>query len=334
MQFGRGKPAAGAFFDSDFQSVDSLLAVALLHGLQGKSECRVASVTVSRNNLKVAGYVDMVERFYRGPAAVFAQVPPPGMITTGDGGVVSPGLTEPFAKKKADGSPLYANRVARVLDTGDPSTLIRNYLQAQYEKSSYFVLAGRATNLAVALDFKGVKDLVKERSSHLVIAGVESFLADPAAARKVLAEWPTPVTFVPDEVGKAIPFPASAIEKEFPANTPDHPVAAAYAAWQQMPYGASTTALAAALYATRQKEPYFKAETGTVTVGSDGRLGFVASASGKHTQLSVDPAMKDKVLAAYVELASAKVVLPQRFRPNAADAAKPPVDPVKLPPKP
>ncbi len=334
MQFGRGKPAAGAFFDSDFQTVDSLLAVALLHGLQGKSECRVAIVTVSRNSLKVAGYVDMVERFYRGPAAVFAQVPPPGMITTGDGGVVSPGLTEPFAKKKADGSPLFVNRVARVLDTGDPSTLIRNYLQAQYEKSSYFVLAGRATNLAAALDFKGVKDLLKERSSHLVIAGVESFSADPAAARKVLAEWPTPVTFVPGEVGKAIPFPASAVEKDFPANTPDHPVAAAYAAWQAMPYAAPTTALAAALYATRQKETYFKAETGTVSVGADGKVSFVASASGKHTQLSVDPAQRDKVLAAYVELVTAKVVPPQRFRPAAADAAKPPADPVKFPPKP
>ncbi len=101
-----------------------------------------------------------------------------------------------------------------------------------------------------------------------------------------------------------------------------------------MPYAAPTTALAAALYATRQKETYFKAETGTVLVGADGKVSFVASASGKHTQLSVDPAQRDKVLAAYVELATAKVVPPQRFRPAAADAAKPPADPVKFPPKP
>src|SRR5258708_27297377 len=92
----RGRPAAGAFFDSAFINIDSLLAVALLHGLQGKTECRVAVVTISRPNLKVAGLVDVVERFYRGPAAVFAQVPPPGMITKGDEGTTSPAFTEPF----------------------------------------------------------------------------------------------------------------------------------------------------------------------------------------------------------------------------------------------
>ncbi len=330
MQFGRGKPAPGAFFDSDFESVDTLLAVSLLHALQGKGECRVAIVTVSRNSLKVAGFVDMVERFYRGPAAVFAQVPPPGMITKGEAGTISPGLTEPFTKKKADGSPLFVNKVERVLDTGDPSTLIRNYLQAQYEKSSYFVLAGRATNLAAALAFKGVLDLVKERSSHLVIAGVDSFSSDPAAARKVLAEWPMPISFVPGSVGKSILFPASAVEKEFHANSPDHPVAAAYTAWQKMPYDAPTTAMAAALYAARPKEPFFKTETGTVTIGADGKVSFSASGSGKHTQVSIDPSQKDKALAAYVELATAKVVPPQRRGPPPAAAA----DPVKLPPKP
>ena len=95
MQFGRGKPANGAFFDSDFLSVDSLVAVALLHGLQQKGECRVAIVTVSRPNLKVVAYVDAVERFYRGPAGNFAQVPPTGMSTTGEEGPTSPAFTAP-----------------------------------------------------------------------------------------------------------------------------------------------------------------------------------------------------------------------------------------------
>src|SRR4051794_22195825 len=112
MQFGRGKPAPGAFFDSDFTEIECLLAVALLHGLQGKSECRVAVVTISRPNLKVAGLVDAVERFYRGPAAVFAQVPPPGMITKGEEGATSPAFTEPFKRRKADGSPAYVNKIS------------------------------------------------------------------------------------------------------------------------------------------------------------------------------------------------------------------------------
>ncbi|HXJ44533.1 MAG TPA: hypothetical protein VNH18_34925, partial [Bryobacteraceae bacterium] len=276
-----------------------------------------------------ASLVDVVERFYRGPAAVFAQVPPPGMITKGDEGTTSPAFTEPFNKKKADGSPLYVNKVNRTMETGDPSTLIRNYLQAQYEKASYFVLSGRATNLAAALNFKGTKELIETRSTHLVIAGCDSFAADLPAARKLLAEWPNPVIYCPEEIGKAIPFPASALDKEFPANNPDHPVAEAYKAFHAMPYDAPTTAMAAALYATRQKETYFKvSEPGTLSISTDGKVSFTASPQGKHQQLSLDPAQKDKVLAAYVELASAKVVLPQRFRPAAAAA-----DPGKVPPK-
>jgi hypothetical protein len=336
MQFGRGKPANGAFFDSDFLSVDSLLAVALLHGLQQKSECRVAIVTVSRPNLKVAAYIDVVERFYRGPAAVFAQVPPPGMNTTGEEGPTSPAFIAPLEKTKPDGTPLFKSQVKRVLDTGDPSTLVRNYLQAQYEKGSYFILAGRASNLAMALNFRGVKELLAERSTHLVIAESAGFFADLPSARKVLAEWPTPIIFCPDEIGKAIPFPGSTITKEFPANTPNHPVAEAYAAWKPMPYDAPATAVAAALHAVRQKEAYFKvSEPGTLSIGTDGKIAFAPSAQGKHTQLSLDPAQKDKVQQLYVELATAKVVPPQRFRPPvAADAAKPadPADAVKVQP--
>src|SRR5882724_11968137 len=106
MQFGRGgKPAAGAFFDTDFGTIDSLLALALLHGLQGKNDCRVAIVTLSRPSLAVAGYADTVERFYRGPAGNFAQVPPIGMSTTGNPRETPSAFTSPWQMKKPEGKP-------------------------------------------------------------------------------------------------------------------------------------------------------------------------------------------------------------------------------------
>src|SRR5215467_13253361 len=98
QEFSRARPPAGAFFDSDFSTIDSVLAVALLHGLQAKNDCRVAIVTMSRPNLAVAGFIDTVERFYRGPAGNFAQVPPVGMRTTGSAGETSPAFTVPFLK--------------------------------------------------------------------------------------------------------------------------------------------------------------------------------------------------------------------------------------------
>src|SRR3979409_2550900 len=107
QEFTRAKPPAGAFFDADFSTIDSLLAIAVLHGLQGKNDCRVAVVTMSRPNLAVAGFIDTVERFYRGPAGNFAQLPPVGMPTAGAAGETSPAFTAPFQKTKPDGTPVY-----------------------------------------------------------------------------------------------------------------------------------------------------------------------------------------------------------------------------------
>ena len=103
MQFGKGKPNAGAFYDSDFTTIDEVLAVGLLNGLQGKNDCRIAIVTMSRPNLAVCGYIDLVERYYRGPAGNFAQVPPIGMPTVGSAGETSPAFTAVFAVGRAPG---------------------------------------------------------------------------------------------------------------------------------------------------------------------------------------------------------------------------------------
>jgi len=65
----------------------------------------------------------------------------------------------------------------------------------------------------------------------------------------------------------------------------------------------------------------------------DGKTTFTASAQGKHQNLTVDPAQKEKVLQAFVDLASAKPVPPQRFRPPAAADQKKadPADAVVVP---
>jgi hypothetical protein len=321
MQFGRGKPSAGAFYDSDFTTIDQILAVGLLHGLQGKNDLRVAIVTVSRPNLTAVGYIDMVERYYRGPAGNFAQVPPIGMRTVGGAGETAPAFTAAFQDKKR------VNRVRSVIDTGDPNTLFRNYLEAQYDQNGFFVLAGPASNYATALDFRGMKDLIAPKTKYLVASMSERAVkADIAGAKKVFAEWPTPIYVVADEVATAIPFPGASIDKEFAAN-PDNPFSDAYRAFQPMPYDAPAGAMAAVLYAGRPKEGYFKvSEPGTISVRDDGKLAFAASAQGKHYLLNTDPAQKDKIVQTYVGLTSAKPVLPQRFRPPVADQKAAPAD--------
>jgi len=333
QDFGRGKPPAGAFFDTDFSTIDSVLAVALLHGLQGKNECRVAIVTMSRPNLAVAGFADAVERFYRGPAGNFAQVPPIGMRTTGLAGETSAAFTAPFQKTKLDGTAVYKNEVKSVIQTGDPETLIRNYLEAQYDGNAFFVLGGPATNLAAALDFPGIKELIAAKIKYLVVAAgafpdgpAEAHIkADIPAARKLFAEWPSPIVASGSEVGAALEFPGASIDKEFAAATPDNPVADAYRAYRPMPYDAPSWDMAAVLYAARPKNGYFKLSgPGTIAVRDDGRTSFIASDKGRHQYLVADPEQKEKILAAYVELASAKPVPRRRPSDAAADAAQPP----------
>jgi hypothetical protein len=136
---------------------------------------------------------------------------------------------------------------------------------------------------------------------YLVIAEGPSYLSDLAARKKLLSDWPTPIVTAGKELGEALEFPGACIDKEFAANTPDNPVADAYRAWQPMPYNTPSTAMAAALYAGRPKEDYFKL-------------------SGQN--LILDPAQKDKIVQTFVELASAKPVIRMRFRPDAVDEQK------------
>ena len=326
-QPGAGRSSAGAFFDTDFSTIDSVLATALLFGLQGNNDCRVAIIAMSRPNLAVAGFADMVERFYHGPAGNFAQVPPIGMNTNGSPGETSPAFVAPFQRKKPDGTPVYTNQVKTVIDTGDPNTLFRNYLEAQIDQNAFFVLGGPATNLAAALAFPGMRDLIAVKVKYLVVA-CGAFPAGPAearvqadipAAKRVFAEWPTPIVASGFEVGAALEFPGASIDKEFAAAEPDNPVADAYRAYQAMPYDAPSWAMAAALYAARPKESYFQvSDPGRIGVDEGGRTSFTASEKGNHRYLMVDPGQKQKIIQAYIQLASAKPAPGRRFRAGAA----------------
>jgi hypothetical protein len=276
MQFGRGKPSAGAFFDSEFTTLDSLLALALLYGAQGKNECRIAAVTCSRPNLKTVGFINHVQTYYNGPSRSFSRTAPVGMRTEGNPG----GTPKAYL---AD----FDNQVKSVLDTADPNTLLRNYLQAQYDQNAFMILAGPATNLAGALASPVVTNLLKAKLKYLIVAGTP----DP-----ILKNWPTPVMVAGPDLGEALPFP------DFTPEDLASPIAAAWKTWNPNVSPIPSTAVAAALYAARPKEEYFQVKSG---------------------RLSLDVSKKQAVLKAYADLVSAKPVPRLRFRSEAAaEAAK------------
>ena len=194
--------------------------------------------------------------------------------------------------------------------------VLRNALSAQHPQNAIVVVTGPASNVAALLRFPIAMPLIPDRTRFLVIAAgaypdgkpEPGIQADIAAAKKLFAEWPTPIIAVGSEVGEAIPFPAASIEKDF-AWSSAHPVVDAYKAHNPMPYDASTAAMAAVVYAVRSKDQLFQlSEPGGITVLDDGRTKFTPSPGGKHRYLIVDPAQRSRIQQVYVEVASAKPV--------------------------
>jgi inosine-uridine nucleoside N-ribohydrolase len=127
---------------------------------------------------------------------------------------------------------------------------------------------------------------------------------DIPAARKVLADWPTPVVFSGWEVGNAMHFPGASIEKEF-AYTANHPVVDSYRAYKKMPYDRPTWDPTSALYAVRPDSRYFGlSEPGRVTVDDQGKTIFTSAADGPHRYLTVNEVQKARTLEAMIVLAS------------------------------
>jgi len=316
------RPPIGIAFDGDLGNrIDAILAVAMLNGFTAKTEARRISLSVSRPSLTSAQIADVVAGFYRGRPAGAATggvgAITEGMLGMPEGGPAvtsdKPVLATTLEKKSADGSPVYTSAITGLVGTAESAVLIRNLLLAQHDGNAAIVLAGPATGVVRLLDLYRSGPQIAAKCKQLVVAAGSfpsgapdaTIKADIAAAKKLFAEWTTPIVAVGSEVGDALPYPGASIEKDF-AWAPVHPVVDAYRAARPMPYDAPAPALAAVLYAVHPDDGYFKlSDPGTITVLDDGRTRFTPGAEGKHRYLIADPALKEKVLAVYTAMVSA-----------------------------
>jgi inosine-uridine nucleoside N-ribohydrolase len=324
-------------------NIDAVLALAVLYGSYAK--VKVIGVTVSNANLQAAAFCDAMGRFYSGAAQTVPgrsqYYAPVGLPENGPRLPDSAMLAKPLALKSPDGKPVFANDVRDINDTADVPIALRNALLTQKPGEGVIVSAGPATNLVRAISVLGNKEFVAHNTRVLVVA-LGSFpegpadprvKADIAAARRLFAEWPTPIVAVGRELGNALPYPAASIEQDF-AWSPNNPVAEAYRAYKPMPYDAPSQAMAAALYAvgvaSGEKDDLFQlSEPGSIQILDDGRTKFVPSLSSRHRYLIANPAMKESIVKAYTTLASAKPAPPPQRGPrpqqNLANAAAPPL---------
>ncbi len=328
------KPAVGVVFDSAMgENIGEALALALLYGLDGKQECRVVGMAVSKSNLESVGFCEAMARFYAGAVsgayASTGRTLPIGMSEKGILPALTPMLAKTLSTQDDSGGPVYEHGIKTRTDTADPVAVLRNALTGQHDENAVVVITGPATNWAGVLALPGATDLIARKVRVLAVAE-GSLEADVLAAKRLFAEWPTPVVFAGRELGQTLRYPGSSIENDF-AWTPHHPLVDAYRASGSMPYDAPAHAMAAALHAVRTDKNYFQLSgPGSIGIDESGKVKFVPG-SGNHRRLTVDPAQKDAVIQAFIELASAKPVPRPSRRPPPKEKVEPPKPPAAKP---
>jgi hypothetical protein len=244
---------------------------------------------------------------------MYMSAPAVGVVDAHGKAAEAPALVKVLlAKQGQDGKPQWQSNVRHWNDTAVPANLIRNDLAAQNDGNAVLVTTGAATNLSQLLALHDTAPLITAKVKMLVIAD-NGFGADAAAAKHVLAEWPTGIVLCDNKSAEGISFPGQCIDKNF-SYVPVHPIAEAYRAYKPMPYDAPALALAAMLYAVRPADGYFSTKSGTVSLGSDGRTSFNESACGKHTYLTAVPAKHDEIIEKFVAMVSAEPVVIRPFR--------------------
>lgn len=225
----------------------------------------------------------------------------------------------PSERRTAGGSYVYPHRLTDGREAPDAVSVLRRALVNAPNGSVVVVVVGFSTNLARLLASGpdassplGGAQLVTEKvrllsamAGHFPRGQPEyNVKTDIPSARKVFAEWPSPIVFSGFEIGQALLFPAASIERDF-SWVADHPVAEAYRCYMPMPYDRPTWDLTAVLYAVRPEHPYFSlSPAGHVTVNGDGQTVFNASADGKHRYLILGDDQKARTLEALILLAS------------------------------
>jgi purine nucleosidase len=281
-------------FDTDIgNDVDDALALAVIHALESRGEAKLLAVTITKDNRYAAPYIDIVDTFYGRPQV------PIGVVKNGKTPEDSAMIRVPVESNK------YARRGGA---PGDAVEVLRKVLGGAADGSVVIAQVGFSTNLArlLAADRELVARKVKLLS---VMAGAfptgppeYNVKTDIPSAQKVFEEWPTPIVFSGFEIGKALLFPATAVEHGF-TWVKDHPVADAYRAYMKMPYDRPTWDLTAVLYGVRPDAGYFGLSApGRVTVDEKGVTHFAEVAGGRHRYLLLGD--KGRALEALVLLAT------------------------------
>lgn len=313
-------PAADAgavpiIFDTDIgNDIDDTLALGMIHALASRGECELVAVTITKDHPLAARFTAAVNRFYgRGGIPV---------------GEVREGVTRDLGRYLGlaavrDGADL---RYPCDLPDGpapEAVGLLRRTLASRPDGSVVIVQVGFFTNLARLLDSPADdasplagRDLVARKVRLLsVMAGAfapidgrphkeYNVVTDLAPARRLTAEWPTPILWSGFEVGLAMKYPAASLDRDY-RYVPHHPLPEAYRMY--LPQGADnpTWDLTSVLAVVRPDRGYYGlSPAGRVTMDAEGVTTFRAEENGRDRYLTVDDRQAARGLECFMQLCS------------------------------
>jgi inosine-uridine nucleoside N-ribohydrolase len=299
-------------FDTDMgNDVDDAVALAMIHALESRGEAKLLAVTVTKDNRWAAPFIDAMNTFY-GRGAI-----PIGVVRNGKTPEDSDMIRLPAERKRPDGRFVYPHRLSDGREAPEAVALLRRILARENDAAVVVVQVGFSTNLARLLDsgpdgaspLSG-RDLAKRKIRLVSMMGGAfpegnpeyNIQTDIPSAKKLFAEWPTPIVTSGFEIGQRILYPASSILHDY-GYVLDHPLAEAYRDYKKMPYDRPMWDPTAVLYAVRPSS-FSLSPRGVIAVDDAGRTHFTADEKGKHQYLKASPGQDAAALRAIIELAS------------------------------
>ena len=269
------KAPVSIILDTDIgPDYDDVGAIAILHVLADKGECRPLAIMASNKHPLVGPTIDILNIYFGRP---HLPVGAPKGADAPDKGAKQK-WPEMLVKK-------YPHHITATDELPDAVRLYRKILAAAPDTSVTIVTVGFLTNLAHLLESKadGYSSLsgaalIRKKVKHLVsMAGrfpegrEYNVLIDSAASEKVFLHWPTPVIYSGFEIGREIITGRELIANE-KLQSPVKDVFALSMAFSPEDHnGRMSWDETAVLVAVRGSDPYFGSKKGRIVLkgGSD-----------------------------------------------------------------
>lgn len=279
--------------------IDDALALDMLYKYKEQGVVDLCAVMLNKCAPEPAEYMDIMNTWYGHPDI------PVGIVRNGSDDYWGHYAKDIVALRNEDGTPMFARTHGDYDKLPDAHILYRKILASKPDNSVVIASVGFSTNLARLLDTPADeyspltgKELVAKKVKLLVpMAGHISdttyceynVICDIPAAKKVFAEWPTPMVVSPFEVGLAIEYPGASIANDF-TWAPKHPMVESYRAWGggNIMYDRPTWDLTAVLYAVEGDKWFTVSEPGSIVIKDKGESIFTPSENGRVRYLMVD----------------------------------------------